>query len=91
MPKLVDSVVATCSQDKKVVVWTLPKMAGEQCQYKEIIFSAPVWRVSWSITGTILAISSGDDVVSLWKQTSSGDWESLGHVDDGVSAVSSKH
>jgi len=29
----------------------------------------PVWRVSWSITGNILAVSSGDNRVSLWKES----------------------
>jgi len=81
-PKPADALIATCSQDKKVVIWKLPKEAGQQCTYKEIAFSAPVWRVSWSVTGTILAVSCGDDVVTLWKETSTGEWESLGHVDE---------
>ncbi len=61
-------------------MWKLPSSSGEQCKFKEIFFSAPVWRVSWSATGTILAVSSGDDVVTLWKETSSGEWDGLGHV-----------
>jgi protein transport protein SEC13 len=30
-------------------------------------FEHPVWRVSWSITGHLLAVSSGDSNVTLWK------------------------
>jgi len=27
-----------------------------------------VWRVSWSVMGNILAVSQGDQKVSLWKE-----------------------
>jgi protein transport protein SEC13 len=30
-------------------------------------FDEPVWRVSWSVTGHLLAVSSGDSNVTLWK------------------------
>jgi WD40 repeat protein len=31
-------------------------------------FDAPVWRVCWSATGHVLAVSSGDSTVTLWKE-----------------------
>jgi protein transport protein SEC13 len=31
-------------------------------------FDEPVWRVSWSVTGHLLAVSSGDSTVTLWKK-----------------------
>ena len=31
-------------------------------------FDEPVWRVSWSTTGLILAVSSGESTVTLWKE-----------------------
>lgn len=37
-------------------------------------FDAPVWRVSWSITGNVLAVSTGDHKVTLWKQAVDGNW-----------------
>lgn len=42
-------------------------------------FGEPVWRVSWSVTGNILAVSSGDDHVSLWKETDNG-WTEVSDV-----------
>ena len=45
-------------------------------------FDAPVWRVSWSITGNLLAVSSGDHKVSLWKQALSGQWDQVSDVND---------
>jgi protein transport protein SEC13 len=43
-------------------------------------FEDPVWRVSWSLTGNILAVSSGDDSVTLWKQTLDGTWMQVSSV-----------
>lgn len=37
----------------------------------------PVWRVSWSITGTILAVSDAKDNVTLWKEITDGQWEQV--------------
>ncbi len=41
-------------------------------------FDAPVWRVSWSVTGNMLAVSSGDGEVTLWKQNIDGKFENTG-------------
>jgi protein transport protein SEC13 len=43
-------------------------------------FNAPVWRVSWSVTGNVLAVSYGDDSVQLWKQNIQGQWEHVSSV-----------
>jgi protein transport protein SEC13 len=45
-------------------------------------FDDPVWRVSWSITGNILAVSSGDSNVSLWKEGLDGSWTQVSQVED---------
>ncbi len=45
-------------------------------------FDAPVWRVSWSVTGNLLAVSCGDHKVTLWKQTIAGKWENVSQVTD---------
>jgi len=44
-------------------------------------FPDVVWRLSWSVTGTILAVSSGDNKVSLWKETLEGEWECVTDMD----------
>jgi len=36
---------------------------------------AVAWRVSWSLSGNVLAVSTGDNRVSLWKEKLSGGWE----------------
>ncbi|VDP91695.1 unnamed protein product [Echinostoma caproni] len=39
-----------------------------------------VWHVSWSVTGNILAVSGGDNKVTLWKETLEGGWIALSEV-----------
>ena len=59
--------VASCGEDGKVLVWTLV----ENRAWKATLvhqFDEPVWRVSWSTTGLVLAVSSGDSTVTLWKE-----------------------
>ena len=43
-------------------------------------FPAPVWRLSWSITGRLLAVSCGDNSVTLWKEDLSGTWQQVSNV-----------
>lgn len=43
-------------------------------------FPEPVWKVSWSVTGNVLAVSAGDGKVSLWKESIKGEWECVSEV-----------
>ena len=62
-------------------VWDRFPEAKDLCEK----FAAPVWRVSWSVTGNLLAVSCGDHTVTLWKQSLSGDWTKVSDVtDDGA-------
>lgn len=38
-------------------------------------FPDTVWRVSWSVSGNVLAVSCGDGKISLWKENLKGAWE----------------
>jgi protein transport protein SEC13 len=44
------------------------------------IFEDVVWRVSWSVSGALLAVSSGDNKVTLWKENLEGVFEQVGEV-----------
>eukprot|EP00708_Paratrimastix_pyriformis_P003868 GAFH01002672.1.p1 GENE.GAFH01002672.1~~GAFH01002672.1.p1 ORF type:complete len:316 (-),score=7.78 GAFH01002672.1:155-1072(-) len=70
------STLATASQDKTVIIWT---WADQSRSYNKCVlrFEEPVWKVSWSETGTVLAISSGDAQVSLYKENLDGQWSCL--------------
>jgi len=78
------SYIATCSQDRTVLIWT-QENEGTQwtCQsLKEDDFPEPLWRVSWSTSGHLLAVSGGDNKVTLWKQNLEGQWECLSEMDE---------
>lgn len=42
-----------------------------------VVMQAPVWRVSWSVSGAILAVSDSKNNVSLWKESLDGHWHQL--------------
>lgn len=75
------STIASGSQDGKVVIWTGGK-EGEEWKGKVLNdFKAPVWRVSWSLTGNLLAVASGDNTVTLWKEAVDGEWQEVKTVE----------
>jgi protein transport protein SEC13 len=45
-------------------------------------FDAVAWRVSWSLSGNVLAVSTGDNKVTLWKEKLSGGWENIKSIDE---------
>ena len=45
-------------------------------------FGAPVWRLSWSITGNVLAVSTGDHKVTLWRQAADEKWMQITDIDE---------
>jgi protein transport protein SEC13 len=62
--KIVESGGATTADD-------VPTTAASLYPWKATLlhrFDEPVWRVSWSVTGHLLAVSSGDSNVTLWKK-----------------------
>lgn len=75
--------VASCSEDGQVVIW---KQHNPTEQWQPQVmhqFDAPVWRVSWSVTGNVLAVSTGDHKVSLWKQSYDETWVQISDLAEG--------
>lgn len=73
------SYIASASQDKTVRIWTSDSTTGSPSKwdYKVLEFETPVWRVSWSLSGNVLAVSGADNKVSLWKENLRGEWENV--------------
>ena len=40
-------------------------------------FGQPIWKVSWSVTGGVLAVSDSSGTVTLWKETADGKWQKI--------------
>ena len=62
------------SQDGTVVMWTQAKEGDEWEGRLLFDFKVPVWRVSWSLTGNILAVSDSSSKVTLWKEAVDHEW-----------------
>ena len=54
-------------------------------------FDDVVWHVSWSVSGNMLAVSGGDNKVSLWKETIDGKWVRISDVGKGQGNVSASN
>eukprot|EP01032_Pedospumella_encystans_P021406 gene21406-24282_t len=75
------SMFASGSEDKTVYVWRQSEHGWEPSLLRQ--FEAPVWRVSWSVTGNVLAVSTGDHKVSLWKQSVDETWVQISALEEG--------
>lgn len=79
---LARSYIATASQDRTVLIWSQDESGQWQKQpLTESKFPDVCWRASWSLSGNILAVSGGDNKITLWKENLQGKWESAGEVD----------
>jgi protein transport protein SEC13 len=74
---LPSSTIASCSQDGTVVIWTQDNTSSTWSKKILPKFPDVVWRVSWSITGNILAVAGGDNKVTLWKESLDSEWKCI--------------
>eukprot|EP00894_Picocystis_sp_ML_P005393 jgi/Pico_ML_1/55910/g1522.t1 len=63
--------------DGTVIVWTLGDASQDWQKHVVQQVDVPVWSVSWSLTGDILACSDGNNNVNLWKEALDGEWQKL--------------
>lgn len=77
------NIIASCSEDRTVIIWTQIGGVGNEWNGKVLhAFEDPVWRVSWNMTGSVLAVSSGDSSVTLWKQDMNQEWIQVSSVEE---------
>ncbi|MCJ1387542.1 GTPase-activating protein S13 [Xylographa bjoerkii] len=83
---LAKSYIASASQDKTVRIWTSSPTSdpSNPVEWKSITldFDAVLWRVSWSLSGNVLAVSGGDNKVSLWKENLAGQWDCVKWIEE---------
>lgn len=68
--------IASCSEDQTVIIWS-EQNGSRKWKAQVLHFDQKVWRVSWSVMGNILAVSQGDNQVSLWKEGLDGVWKTV--------------
>jgi protein transport protein SEC13 len=94
------NIIASCSEDRTVIIWTQEQShstsshddttnASEWTGVLLHTFDLPVWRVSWSVTGHMLAVSSGESNVTLWKSSLDGIWTQVSAVEESITATAS--
>jgi protein transport protein SEC13 len=76
------NIIASCSEDRSVYIWKQTERDELWTNSLLATFDAPVWRVSWSVTGNVLAVSTGDHKVTLWKQAVDETWLQISTVDN---------
>ena len=80
------SYIATVGQDSQCVIWTKDQESKEnewkQTFLKEGKFDDVLWRASWSLSGDVLALSGGDNRITLWRENLQGKWESAGEINE---------
>lgn len=74
---LVEEVIASGGQDFNVIIWKRPFETSEWTTVILPPFSDMVWHVSWSLMGNILAVSNGDNRVSLWHEGPDQAWDCI--------------
>lgn len=68
-----NSYIASCSQDQSVLIWSRDFRKNTWTHRLLKMFNDIVWHVSWSLMGNILAVSYGENKVSLFKESLSGE------------------
>ncbi|KZF26361.1 putative nuclear pore complex subunit [Xylona heveae TC161] len=76
------SYIASASQDKTVRIWTSDAAHPGEWKSTTLNFDSVLWRVSWSLSGNVLAVSGGDNKVSLWKENLKGEWECVKTIEE---------
>ena len=71
--------VASCSEDKSVIIWKGNKEGWRNVA--QLKLNCPVWRVGWSVTGQMLAVSCEDNQVLIYKETMENKWETIQKLD----------
>ena len=93
---LMNDMVASCSEDGSCKVWICKpdpqnksKNAWEMKTEIRPEEGVPLWKVSWSQVGNMLAISGGDNQVRIMSENANGEWKQIQLVNEETSQESS--
>jgi len=70
-------IIASCDHDGEARVWIKNPNSFEWDSKLLKKFDFPLWHVSWSVTGNILAVSGDDNHVSLWRESPDRSWNCI--------------
>lgn len=80
-------------QDKTVIIWTQEdeESGWNKQSLRADKFPDAVWRVSWNPSGTILAVSCGNNVISLYREkinNNKSEWECISEMNESSQMIS---
>mmetsp|Transcript_12986 Transcript_12986/g.23882 ORF Transcript_12986/g.23882 Transcript_12986/m.23882 type:complete len:302 (-) Transcript_12986:106-1011(-) len=78
------SVVASGSWDRSVIIWTQELEGQPWRQRCKFATAGKVEGLSWSVTGSILAVSCDDSETTLYKEAIDGKYEEVGKVGESM-------
>jgi len=78
----VNNMIASASHDRTVLIWHQDAATNVWRAEKSIDIQEKVWRLSFSSTGGMLMVSSGNNTSTLFKETISGEWEIVTRLED---------
>lgn len=71
-----DGMIASCGEDRVCKVWKHEAKKGWTAS--KIEFAVPLWKLSWSQSGQLLAISGGDSEVHVMSEDqTTGEWKEV--------------
>ena len=80
-----DHVLVSCGQDCNALIWREHGGEWSKRLLKSEPFPDTLWRVSFAEYGGLLAVTCGDNTVSLWREVpETGEYVRVGVVDEGV-------
>ena len=63
------NLLASCGDEGRVLFWRQAAAGGEWTPASSLpSFATPVWRLSWNAAGSLLAVSCGDNSVTVWRE-----------------------
>lgn len=84
--------IATCSEDRTCKVWKQDrKSPNKEWSELKIPFTVPLWKVSWSQIGNLLAISGADNKVHVMSEELNGDWKEIQLVSEELAQEASNN
>ena len=67
--------IASCSEDKSCKIWKNDLKQGAWSERKlQLAANVPLFQVSWSQVGNMLAVSGGDNQVHVMVEDTDGNW-----------------
>ncbi|KAK0398530.1 hypothetical protein QR680_002636 [Steinernema hermaphroditum] len=67
--------IASCGLDKRVIIWRCKNLDSKNWTPVVLpLFEDALTHVSWSLFGTVLAVSGADNKISMWSEQGPDEW-----------------